>query len=125
MDLIVVASDRLLVQRTLSWQRVATSEKDCSALCWSPDGTLLALGLKNGGYVIYNLEMGMTDEEENCVHQQLGKSQVESLVWTHVGRPHKGWILTDEEKERELEWRYVHAITKVLRRRRHRTHVLT
>jgi Anaphase-promoting complex subunit 4 WD40 domain len=112
MDLIVLASDRLLVQRTVSWQRVAASDKDCSALCWSPDGTLLALGLKEGGYVIYDLELGMTDEEENCVHQQLEKPQVESLVWAHIGRPHKGWILTDEEKEREMEWRYVHARAK-------------
>ena len=34
-----------------------------------------------------------------------GKSTLEALVWGHVGRPHSGWILTDEEKERELEWK--------------------
>lgn len=106
MDLVAVAGDRLLVQRTVSWQRVASSDKEFTALCWSPDGTLLALALSEGGYVLYDLELGMTDEEESFVHQELGKLKVKALFWAHVGRPHPGWALTDDEKERELEWRY-------------------
>ena len=107
MDLIALAGDKLLIQRTVSWQRVARSGKDFSALCWSPDGGLLALALKEGGYVLYDLELGMTDEEESFVHQPKEKPQVEALAWAQVGLPHAAWILTDEEKERELEWKYV------------------
>lgn len=105
MDLVAVAGDRLLIQRTVSWQRVASSDKAFATLCWSPDGTLLALARSEGGYVLYDLELGMTDEEESFVHQELGKPTLEALVWVHVGRPHAGWIMTDEEKERELEWK--------------------
>ncbi len=100
-----MAGDRLLVQRTVSWQRVASSDKAFTAICWSPDGTLLALALAEGGYVLYDLELGMIDEEESFVHQELGKLKVKALVWVHVGRPHMCWILTDDEKELELEWR--------------------
>jgi hypothetical protein len=105
MDLVALAGDRLLVQRTVSWQRVASSDKAFTKLCWSPDGTLLALARSEGGYVLYDLELGMTDEEESIVHQELGNLKLGGLVWVHVGRPHGGWILTEEEKERELEWK--------------------
>ena len=100
-----MAGDRLLVQRTVSWQRVASSDKEFTTLCWSPDGALLALARSEGGYVLYDLELGMADEEESFVHKERGKSKLDALVWGHVGRPHSGWILTDEEKERELEWK--------------------
>ena len=105
MDLIAVAGERLLIQRTVSWQRVASSDKVSHALCWSPDGTILAVAPSEGGFALYDVELGMTDSEERFVFQQNVAPKLKDLVWVHVGRPHPGWILTDEEKERELEWK--------------------
>jgi hypothetical protein len=113
MDLIALSSaDKLLVQRTVSWQRVSVLDnKDyCSAAlsCWSPDGMSLALALQEGGYGLYDLELGMTTEEDSIVYQHQQENQVvTALAWAQVGLVHAAWILTDEEKEREMEWGYV------------------
>lgn len=113
MDLIALSGpEKILLQRTVAWQRVSVLDnKDyCSAqlCCWSPDGMSLALALEEGGYVLYDLEMGMTNEEDSIVHQQKQKDNViTSLAWAQVGLVHAAWILEDEEKQREIEWRYV------------------
>jgi hypothetical protein len=113
MDLIALSSaEKLLIQRTVSWQRVSVLDnKDyCAAAlsCWSPDGMSLALALQEGGYGLYDLELGMTTEEDSIVYQHQQENQVvTALAWAQVGLVHAAWILTDEEQEREMEWGYV------------------
>ena len=101
------SDEKIVIQRTLSWQRVASCDISCSALCWSPDGSLVAIGLAEGGHVLYDVELGMTQEEEAIVHKNdsLSSQQIVALAWSHVGKGHQSWIRTDQEMERDLEWR--------------------
>jgi hypothetical protein len=108
MDLIAFfGGDRVIVQRTVSWQRIAmVGYSNVRALAWSPDGSILALARKEGGYVLSNVELGMTEgEDESVVHRLLSGPHLDYLVWARVGIPHVGWIVTQEEHEREEMWR--------------------
>lgn len=131
MDLIALSgSDRLVIQRTVSWQRVVTTEVSSNTgagsavvYCWSPHGSTLAHN-DDGCIVLYNLEIGMTEDDSGGVYRQELQGDVCLLVWAQVGLPHAAWVLTDKEKERELEWRYVllcvrrnESIKRIYRRR--------
>jgi Anaphase-promoting complex subunit 4 WD40 domain len=108
MDLIAFfGSDQVIVQRTVSWQRVAVvGYSHVQALVWSPDGSLLALARKEGGYVLSNVELGMTEgEDESVVHRLLTGPPLDHLVWARIGNPHVGWIVTQQERERDAMWR--------------------
>ena len=105
MDLMAVFGEKVVVHRTVSWQKVLAHAAECTEVCWSPDGRTLALGLTNGRIALYNLEDGMTvDEEQNLVEIVVDQT-IHGLVWAHVGKPHPSWVLSLEEKQRTEEWR--------------------
>jgi len=109
MDLLVLAvGDTLWIHRTVSWQRLATwKQDDCDVIsvCWAPDGRSLAVALSNGTIVLHQVE-ALSSEEDSGELQTLALPHVVSLTWAHVGRPHPTWILTEDEIEREVTWRY-------------------
>jgi len=115
----IMSSNRLVLQRTVSWQRLASFDyDDIQAISWSPDGSLVALSILNEGFVLYDLERGMSNNTSSCdaedclVHTQKfnlpdnGTFRIDTLFWSQVGRPHAAWTLTNEEKDRSEEWKY-------------------
>lgn len=115
----IINSNRLLLQRTVSWQRLANFDyDDIQTIAWSPNGSLIAVSIINEGFVLYNLERGMSnnkgnyDSEDCLVHIQKLKLQdgdnyrIDTLLWSQVGKPHAAWKITNEEKDRSEEWRY-------------------
>ena len=109
MDLIVLAiGDALWIHRTVSWQRLATwKQEDCQVrtVCWSPDGRSLAVALSDGTVALHCVEALSSEEETGAMHT-IALPHVVSLRWAHVGRPHPTWVLSEQEMERELTWRY-------------------
>jgi hypothetical protein len=68
---------------------------------------VLALGLVTGKVILYDIERGMSEDESSRLHGITlpPGEQISSMMWSHVGRPHASWTLSDAEKEREVEWR--------------------
>lgn len=111
MDLIVVAiGDALWIHRTVSWQRLALQKIDESleicAVCWSSDGRCLAVALSDGIVVLHNVEALSADDDATAMHTLSLPCAVVSLTWSHVGRPHPTWTLTDGEVLQETTWNY-------------------
>lgn len=66
MDLcaLLTADGSLLILRTISWQKLHAlpaadfQENRLTALAWSPDGNVLALGHERGGISLFDVEKG-------------------------------------------------------------------
>ena len=111
MDLLVLAvGDTLWIHRTVSWQRLATwkqDDEDClvRSVCWAPDGRSLAVALTNDTIALHHVEALSSEEDIGALHT-IALPHVVSLMWAHVGRPHPTWILSEDEIERQVTWRY-------------------
>lgn len=115
MDLVAVTGggENVCIRRTVSWQNVASwtlTGKTSKAICWSPDGKFVAVGLSDGSLVILEIEAGMREQDEDDhlqIAAQYGTCETKSIStihWAHVGIAHPSWTLTEAEMLREEEW---------------------
>ncbi len=113
MDLLALlaADGSLVVLRTISWQKLHAlpaaelqDENRVTALAWSPDGNVLALGHERGGISLFDVEKGEMSPQplgggrpEGAL---LDQSEVLVLAWLTQHQDPARMSALDKEKER-------------------------